>query len=132
MDFSFFILLGFFAYRNGMRAKQKEQNPYLWGALTVALFAIASIIGMMVVMVSILKDENLDLAKIQAKDQVYAQSLAQQVAQALENNPIHSITIIVFGLGGYLLVRYILDKKPEKKKKLDLWPDKENANNVNL
>ena len=110
-----------------MRAKQKDLNPILWGALTVVSYLIASFIGIIIVFMSILKDAHLDLNKIQAKDPKYSQDLAQQVAQAMEVNPIHSITILVFGLGGYLFIRFLIGKKPEKKKKLDLWPDRENA-----
>ena len=109
-----------------MRAKQKEQNPILWGGLTIVLFLMTSFIGIIIVFMSILKD-TLDINKVNAQDQKYARELAEQVSQAILANPIHSITILVFGLGGYLLVRYILEKKPVKKKDLGLWPDKESV-----
>jgi hypothetical protein len=41
----------------------------------------------------------------------------------IATNPLHSTTIIMFGIGGYLLVRYILERKPGKKQEEVPQPD---------
>jgi hypothetical protein len=40
-------------------------------------------------------------------------------------------TIEIFGIGGYLLIRYILDKKPGKKEPEAHWMDKLGERNSN-
>ena len=54
--------------------------------------------------------------------------MAQQLLQSFEAKPLHLITMEVFGIGGYLLVRYILDKKPDKKEPEMHWMDKMGSN----
>ena len=49
---------------------------------------------------------------------------SQQLYDALAANPLHQLTIEFFAIGGYLLVRYILDKKEGKKKSEVHWMDK--------
>ena len=97
----------FFTYRNVVRAKLKGANPFLWGFLTILLFSAGAFLGTLVSFIAVFKN-NLDWVRLE-KDQVkYSQELAVDFNQAMIGNPIHSITIMLFALGGYLLVRYIL------------------------
>ncbi len=130
MDFSgivFIVFIAFLAYRNAMRAKAKEKSAGLYAFLTVLLFFVFEMIGGVFVVLLFCRGEiNLSLANNPANKQL----LVDQMNQAFLNSPIRQFTLELFGIGGYLLVRYILDSVPEKKKKLPLWPDTDNENAV--
>jgi hypothetical protein len=65
---------------------------------------------------------NLDL--LASTDPETRAMVTKQLADALNSNPLHSFTIELFGIGGYLLIRYILDRKPEKKQPEVHWTDR--------
>lgn len=126
MDFAHLALLIYLTFKNSTDAKLKDLNPYLYGTLTVAMFLLGEFIGFAVVILVFLRGE-IDFVKAQA-DNNYREQAAQQIAQSFVSNPLNYATMLLIAFGGYLLVRYMIERVPEKKKNLDLWPDQENAN----
>jgi hypothetical protein len=117
------IIIGFLSYRNGVRAKTKGQNPILWGLATFVAYVITMMIGIMVVIANFCKD-TINLAQFSSLDIKSREVARQQLIQVFQANPLHMLTIELFGVGGYLLVRYILDRKPGKKETEVHWMDK--------
>lgn len=126
MDFAHLALLIYLTYKNSTEAKLKDLNSYLYGALTVVMFLIGEFVGFAVVILVFLRGE-IDFVKAQA-DNNYREQAAQQIAQSFVSNPLNYATMLLIAFGGYLIVRYMIERVPEKKKNLDLWPDQENAN----
>ncbi len=64
--------------------------------------------------------------------------LNAQINQAMENgkaigvsmneHPMQGLTILLFAFGGYLFIRYLIDRKPEKKQPEVHWMDRMNNN----
>jgi hypothetical protein len=105
------FLIVYMAYRNGLIAKLKGKNQVLWVLLTlVAFWMFASLGGFIVLQILI------STGQINANDYKAASETADKLNDLLTpfliSNPIHIITIMAFGMGGYLLVRYILEKMP--------------------
>ncbi len=123
------LLMAFLSYRNGMRAKAKEQNPFLWGLITFFAYIAGMFIGVMVVVLGFCRD-TINLDQFSSLDQKSRNVAAQQMLQVFSANPLHVVTIELFGIGGYLLIRYILDKKPGKKGPEVHWMDKLGDNNI--
>lgn len=113
MDFSIIILIVFFGYRNAMRAKMKGLSPLVWGLLTVLLFFVGSFIGIVIALVAVLKNNNMDMDRLRTDNVRYSQELAGEFQQSMIANPIHGLTILMCAMGGYLLIRYILGRKPD-------------------
>lgn len=117
------ILLVYLAFRNSARAKAKGLNGILWAGITVLSFFTTLFIGCMIVVFNFCADKvNLDL--LASTDPETRAMVTKQLADALNSNPLHSLTIELFGIGGYLLIRYILDRKPEKKQPEVHWTDR--------
>lgn len=117
MDFTHIILLIFFASKNAARARMKDQNAYLWGFLTILLFFIFEMIGTMFVLVLFCKDLLKYLIQLSASVNPLSgrEQFNQRFVEAMAANPLHMITIMLFGMAGYLIVRYILERKPNKR-----------------
>lgn len=126
MDFAHIALLIYLTFKNSTEAKLKDLNPYLYGALTVIMFLFGEFIGFALVVLVFQRGE-IDFAKAQL-DERYRDQAAAQIAQSLYTNPLNIASMLVIAFGGYLIVRYMIERVPEKKKNLDLWPDQENAN----
>jgi len=126
MDFFGILLLLFLGYRNGARAKLKGQNPVLWGVLTVVAYIVAYVIGFAVVIMVFCRDA-VDLNALAAPganiDAVQKQ-FQQQVIQAFQANTLRPLTVFMISLGGYLFIRYLLERKPNKKEPEVHWMDK--------
>lgn len=117
------ILLWFFlAYRNSERAKRKGQKPFVWGFYTVIAIIGMMMIGSLVVVLNLSK--NIDIELLSAADLKTREAVTLQLMEAFKNNPLNIVTIYLFSFGGYLLIRYLLDKKPEKKEPEIHWMDK--------
>ena len=122
MDISL-ILLIYLCYRNGVRAKVKGQHAILWGLATAAAYVFFMMIGLYFVVFNFCKD-SINFEQMSLMDKKAQQAAAQQLIQIISANPLHIITIELFGIGGYLLVRYILDRKPDKQEPEMHWMDK--------
>ncbi len=97
----FELLLSIFcAYRNALVAKQKGQNTIVWGIITVVAFFITYSVGGAI------------LIAILYKGPMQPEALSEYIL----SKPVLSITLMFFGLGGYLLTRYILEKMKDTKK----------------
>lgn len=127
MGFSALIyiaFIAFLAYRNGLRAKFKGKSAGLYAFLTVLLFILGEVLGGLLVILFFCRD----LIKYATVPTAKAiNEMQQQINDAFMANPLHSITVELFGIGGYLLVRYIIERIPAKKNNLPLWPDNEKA-----
>ena len=117
------LLMAFLSYRNGVRAKVKGQNPFLWGFVTFFAYMAAMFIGVIIVILNFCKG-SINLDQFSSMDLKSRNAASQQLLQIFAANPLHLVTIELFGVGGYLLVRYILDKKPGKKEPEVHWMDK--------
>jgi len=117
------ILLVYLAFRNGVRAKLKGRNPVLWGFITAGAFFSAMVIGFMLVVSWFCKDV-IDLNSLPSLDPKAQEVAMQQLLLALSRNQLHLLTIELFGIGGYLLIRFILERKPDKKEPEIHWMDR--------
>ncbi len=117
------ILLVYLAYKNSVRAKLKGQNAAAWAFITVVSFLFTYFAGYFFVVVFFCRDV-VNFGQISAADYKTRQAMAQQLVDAFAANPLHLITVELFGLGGYLLIRYILNRMPDKKQPEVHWMDK--------
>jgi len=117
------ILLTYLTFRNSMRAKLKGLNPVLWGGLTVIAFLSALFIGFAIVVFGFCADI-VDINALSSKDPEVRTAITQQIVEVVNNNPLHILTIELFAIGGYLLIRYLLDNKPDKKTPEIHWTDR--------
>ena len=128
MDYFSLILLIYLSYKNSVRAKLKDQKAIVWALITGASIFIAEMIGATIVIFYFCQD----LINVRLlSDPSYKDTAVAQLTLAFANNPLHRITVDVFGVGGYLLIRYILDQKPDKKLPEIHWMDKI-GNNENV
>lgn len=93
------ILCVFCSYQNAQVAKRKGQNTIVWGLITLAAYFIFYCIGAAILLAIMYKGP---------LDQV-------ALMDFMMSRPIMVITFIFFGLGGYLLVRYLLERMPDVK-----------------
>ena len=117
------VLLGYLAFRNGVRARQKGLNVVLWGGLTVLSFFFAFAIGVGVVTTNFLGDA-INLQRFSTLKGTERENAVKQFQDIFFANPLNLLTVFLFGIGGYLLIRYILEKKPNKKQPEIHWMDK--------
>lgn len=97
----FFLLICiFFAYRNGLLAKQKGQNTVVWVIISIVAFFIAYIAGTLL-MVALFYRGPID------------PSARQALESFLTGNPIRVLSLMMSGIGGYLLIHYILSRMPD-------------------
>jgi hypothetical protein len=116
------ILLTYLSYRNGLRAKVKGLNTIVWTGLTACAYLAALILGMFVVIAMFCRND-INLDQLSSLDYQKRMEMSRQLEHVIATNPLHSTTIILFGIGGYLLVRYILERKPGKKQEEVPQPD---------
>ena len=107
-------------YRIVVRAKLKGLKPFIWAVLTFFAFAIAESIGEYVVVTFFTKN-GVTMSQLTAVDWRTRFTVLDEL---IYNNPLNTLTVTMFGIGGYLLVRYFLDKKPNKKGPEVHWMDK--------
>jgi hypothetical protein len=117
------ILLVYLAFRNSVRAKTKGLSGWFWASMTIISFLSTLFIGCLVVVFNFCADA-VNLDQLSSTDIAVRTAASKQLVEVLNANPLHVITIELFGLGGYLLVRYILDKKPNKIQHEVHWTDR--------
>jgi len=94
------ILLSIFcSWHNGRLAKQKGQKVSKWFLLTLLAFFLSYTVG------------GVMLVGIMYKG-VYTTGA---IVAYLQGNPLIVVTIMFFGVGGYLLVRRSLERMPDAK-----------------
>jgi len=124
------LLMGYLSFRNAMRAKAKGQNAVLWGFVTIVSYMLAMFVGAFFVIVTFCRD-TINLEQFSSLDEKSRNAAAQQLMQVFTVNPLHVVTMELFGVGGYLLIRYIIDRKPGKKEPEVHWMDKLGEGNAN-
>ena len=117
------ILVTYLSYRNGMRAKLKGKSALKWGLATAGSYFAFFVIGFYIVIYNFCKND-INIDQISSTDKNVRTAAIQQLMDSFAKYPIHFITIEVFGIGGYLLIRYILDRAPDKKGPEVHWMDK--------
>lgn len=99
--FILFVLIGLLVAYNSRLATRIGQNPILWGFITlVAFFMCQGILGYL-------------LLCIINKSPIM---MPQETTELLQKNPMAGMAILMFGVGGALLIRYILETMSKKKK----------------
>ena len=119
------VLIGL-GYSNSTRAKLKGKNGLLWAFITIISYILAQAVGLYVV-VSFFCRDIVDMSVFSGKIndiQAASKQFNEQLETALLANPLRELTVLLFGLGGFLLVRYIIDSKPDKKEPEVHWMDK--------
>ena len=111
MDIISLLLFFYLSYSNGMRAKRKGLSPFVWGIMTFVSIFLSEMIGMAIVVVYFCRDV-ININKL--TDPVYKDAATKRLAEVVYNNPTHVLTIFLFGIGGYLLLRFIIDRKQNK------------------
>jgi hypothetical protein len=114
------ILLSYLLFRNYLLAKSKDQKPVKWVLLTVLAYVMSSTFGAMIIL-SYFSGNAVDINKLVNMDLKARENIIETVIYL---NPLHLVTYILSGIGGYLLIRYILERKPDKKKPEVHWMDK--------
>ncbi len=117
------IMAGLLAWNNSLRAKRKELNPILWAVYTVIAFFVSFIIGSLFVIFVFCRNV-IDFNMMSSQDEQVRQQAAKMLENAILSNPLHSFTLVLFSFGGYLFVRYLIDRKPGKKIPEVHWMDK--------
>jgi hypothetical protein len=118
------VLLIYLSYRNSIRAKNRGLNSLLWGAITACAFLAALMLGLFIVIVAFCGDIISASRLTSTMDHNTRLALSHQVEQAIASNFLHMVTIDLFAVGGYLLIRYILERKPGKKEPEVHWMDR--------
>ena len=121
------LFVCFLGYTNSVRAKQKGKNGILWAALTIISYLFFEMVGMMFVILVFCKGEVDINALSQVTPATYkavSDNFNNQVLKALEANPMRDVLVMGFAFGGFLLIRYLLDRKPNKKQPEIHWMDK--------
>lgn len=91
-------LVVFCAYQNAKLAERKGQNTVLWAFITVVAVAIAFVFS------------SAALVLIMYKGPIEQSAINEFVKQ----HPFLPITVFFLGLGGYMVVRYILERMADK------------------
>lgn len=95
------LLCGFLSYRNAQLAKLKGQNTVVWVILTIVAYLIAYIIGAVLLVMMLFKGP----------------WTPEGMTAFLMEKPLLMITFMFFGIGGYLLIRSILERMPNAEQK---------------
>jgi hypothetical protein len=117
------ILLSYLAWRNSVLAKLKSQNQLAWAIYTVMAFLGCFMLGLVFVVFVFCRNA-VDLNLLSSTDVAVREALAKNLVKIITGNPLHTVTVEMFGFGGYLITRYLLDRKPGKKEPEIHWMDK--------
>ena len=108
----FFILA--LCYNNGELARRKGVQPIGYAILTGVLFFVFIILGVFFV-IGMFGPDLLNVPPTAANDPVFKQMYAQRLARFFDENYLRELSVELIALGGYLLVRFIIEQKPGKK-----------------
>lgn len=100
MDLFFLVLIGYLIYKNSIIARVKGKNAFIWGLLTFIAIFFAEALGMLM-LVSFFYPQYIGVADV---------SKSRELADIISGNFLHSLFVLFCGLGGYLLVRFILER----------------------
>jgi len=106
------ILAVYFSFTNGTRAKMKGYNRWLWALLTMLGFIVGETVGSFIVVFYFCSNV-IDTHRLMT-DVTYTDTFTQLMKEEFTQHPSRLFTVILFGIGGYLLVRYSIDKMQPK------------------
>jgi hypothetical protein len=99
--FIIFLLIGILVAYNARLAMRIGQNGILWGFITlVSYFLCQSFFGAILILII----------------NKWKMIMPQEINSLLQKNPMAALAIVMFGVGGALLIRYILETMAKKKK----------------
>lgn len=105
-----FLVLFILIFTNGRIARRKGRNVFGWSALTFAAFIIVeTICGVIYVAATY-------------KGAMTPQAVRDYMLQ-IQQQPIKVVTLLLFGVGGGLLIRFILEKMPAVSVNRDSFPN---------
>ncbi len=99
----FLLLVGYLIYKNSLIARAKGKSLFLWGTITFLAVFLGEVIGMFIV-VSTAYPQYLGVSDI---------NKSAELANAIGNNFLQSFFLIFCGFGGYLLIRFILERSKD-------------------
>lgn len=108
----------YLSYRNGARAHEKGFSGVLFGFLTFLLYLVTTVIGVLITFFAVFRN-TLDPVRMEKDNYNYSRELAAQFVQEIIANPIHYLAILMCGLGGYMLVQYIVGRLPNKNEQIN-------------
>ncbi len=99
-DLILIFLIVYLSYQNGQLAKQKGKNTVVYVLLTIVAILMTTVLGAIIILIG------------------YRGALTEEaLASYVQQRPLKVITMQFVSLGGYLIIRYILEQMPNKKKK---------------
>ena len=104
------FLIGYLSYRNGIRARIKGLNPFLWASITLISYIAFYMVGIYIVLFYFCRNL-IDLNSFANINEKARESLTNQLVQIFQSHPLDMVTIEIIGIGGYLFVRYLIDRK---------------------
>ncbi|HXS35725.1 MAG TPA: hypothetical protein VN721_03430 [Flavipsychrobacter sp.] len=113
LDLIVLIPLFYLGYRNSLIAKRKGKNGLAWILLTVLACYLTATFGISILLSFFYKGDVNVLINLSKTNQ---QAFVNQIAPFFLE-PIRFIFILLCGFGGYLLIRYILERKPDINKR---------------
>jgi hypothetical protein len=99
------LLIGYLVYRNSTLARTKGRNIFLWGIGTFVAIFLAYTFGTMTLLLWFYRD-----AIPMLNDINKSQQAAQHIAMQMRENVLQYFYIMFCGFGGYLLIRYLLER----------------------
>lgn len=106
------LLLALLSYRNGIRAQQRGLNPTRWIVFTVIAFMCGLFVAAFILAIIILFRNPAMIALAQQNNQA---AITKYMTDNLSGNAlVYSTLFFAGGYGGYLLIRYMIDKNAGK------------------
>ena len=103
------LLLAMFCLNNARRAKMKQLNPVAWVSYTILSFCTGLFIACVTLgMIIMAKNPEL-LSLAQTNDRPAMNKF--MIENFAQNEFVYSSLIMAGGFGGYLLIRFLIDKK---------------------
>jgi hypothetical protein len=109
MLFPILFLLIFFSLNNSKRAQIKGLKPVVWVFYTILAFSIAVFLSCFLLGVIIMVKNPSLLALAQANDRAAMNEF--MLTNFTQNDFLYSSLIMAGAFGGYLFIRYLIDKK---------------------
>jgi len=114
MDLVCILILLLLTVKTANRAHVKGQIPWLWVLINLILFFVFIMIGAFVVFMFFYSNY-FDVSRLgNTNDLEYRKQFAQQIGVDFAQHPLRGVTVMLFGVGGYMLVRFILNTMPDK------------------
>lgn len=112
MGIPLLLILAYLTYNNALRARAFGLNSLRWSVATLMLFLLGIFLGSMVLGIILMsKNPQLYQLSLQGKQLEVNNFLMDAFKQ---NNFLYSTLIFSGGFGGYLLVRFLIERKARR------------------